>query len=53
MTEAEKYIVTRWKYDGEYAAHITFLNDAKLIVRTFTAVIQARGVVEGAQEDKR
>ncbi len=35
------------RYDGEYAAHMTFLNDAKIFFRSITYVFQRRGVVEG------
>lgn len=36
------------RYDGEYAADITFLNDAKIFLHSITYVFQRRGVVEGA-----
>ena len=35
------------RYDGEYAADITFLNDAKIFLHSITYVFQRRGVVEG------
>ena len=35
------------RYDGEYAADITFLNDAKIFLHSSTYVFQRRGVVEG------
>ena len=35
------------RYDGEYAADITFLNDAKIFLHSITYVVQRRGVVEG------
>ena len=34
------------RYDGEYAADITFLNDAKIFLHSITYVFQRRGVVE-------
>ena len=38
--------------DGYYAGHISFGMDVKLILRTFLAVVQSKGVVEGAKEKK-
>ena len=38
------------RLDGEYAAHITFLGDLKLILRTFTSVFTERDIVEGRQK---
>ena len=35
------------RYDGEYAAHVTFWNDVKIFFRSITYVFQRRGVVEG------
>lgn len=35
------------RYDGEYAAHLTFGMDLKIFFRSFTYVFQRRGVVEG------
>lgn len=35
------------RYDGEYAAHLTFGMDLKIFLRSFTYVFQRRGVVEG------
>ena len=35
------------RYDGEYAAHLTFGMDCKIFFRSFTYVFQRRGVVEG------
>lgn len=35
------------RYDGEYAADVTFLNDAKIFLHSITYVFQRRGVVEG------
>lgn len=35
------------RYDGEYAADITFLNDAEIFLHSITYVFQRRGVVEG------
>ena len=45
------------RYDGEYAAHVTFWNDVKIFFRSITYVFQRRGVVEGGhrchEPDKR
>ena len=35
------------RYDGEYAAHVTFLSDLKIFLRSFGYVFSSRGVVEG------
>lgn len=35
------------RYDGEYAAHLTFWMDLKIFFRSITYVFQHRGVVEG------
>ena len=35
------------KYDGEYAAHLTFGMDLKIFFHSFSYVFQRRGVVEG------
>ena len=35
------------RYDGEYAAHLTFWADLKIFFRSITYVFQHRGVVEG------
>ena len=35
------------RYDGEYAAHVTFGMDCKIFFRSFAYVFQRRGVVEG------
>ena len=35
------------KYDGEYAAHLTFGMDLKIFFLSFSYVFQRRGVVEG------
>ena len=35
------------RYDGEYAADITFAKDFKIFLRSFGYVFQRRGVVEG------
>ena len=35
------------RYDGEYAANLTFALDLKVFFRSFTYVFQRRGVVEG------
>ena len=35
------------RYDGEYAANITFLGDLKIFFGTFGYVFQRKGVVEG------
>ena len=35
------------RYDGEYAAHVTFWNDVKIFFRSITYVFERRGVVEG------
>lgn len=35
------------RYDGEYAAHLTFGMDLKIFFHSFTYVFQRRGVVEG------
>ena len=35
------------RYDGEYAAHLTFWADLKIFFRSITYVFQRRGVVEG------
>ena len=35
------------RYDGEYAAHLTFWMDLKIFFRSITYVFQRRGVVEG------
>ena len=35
------------RYDGEYAAHLTFGMDCKIFFHSFTYVFQRRGVVEG------
>lgn len=35
------------RYDGEYAAHISFLNDVKIFFASFGYVLGSRGVVEG------
>ena len=35
------------RYDGEYAAHLTFGMDLKIFFRSITYVFQHRGVVEG------
>ena len=35
------------RYDGEYAAHVTFWNDVKIFFRSIIYVFQRRGVVEG------
>ena len=35
------------RYDGEYAAHVTFWNEVKIFFRSITDVFQRRGVVEG------
>lgn len=49
----ELAIENKARLDGEYVKDITFINDLRLILRTVTSVIQSRGVVEGAQEDKK
>ena len=44
------------RYDGEYAAHVTFLNDVKIFFRSIGYVFARRGVVEGgtgAMEEKK
>ena len=44
------------RYDGEYAAHVTFLNDVKIFFRSIGYVCARRGVVEGgtgAMEEKK
>ena len=43
----ELEIDVKAKFDGEYAADITFLNDAKIFLHSITYVFQRRGVVEG------
>ena len=43
-------IPVKARLDGEYAAHITFAGDMKLIWRTFFSVLRSEGVVEGAQD---
>ena len=35
------------RYDGEYAANLTFAMDLKVFFRSFIYVFQRRGVVEG------
>ena len=35
------------RYDGEYAAHVTFGMDLSIFLRTIGYVFQRRGVVEG------
>ena len=35
------------RYDGEYAAHVTFGMDCRIFFRSFAYVFQRRGVVEG------
>lgn len=35
------------KYDGEYAAHVTFGMDCSIFFRTIGYVFKRRGVVEG------
>ena len=35
------------RYDGEYAAHVTFLQDLKIFFHSITYVFERRGVVEG------
>ena len=35
------------RYDGEYAANLTFWADLKIFFRSITYVFQHRGVVEG------
>ncbi len=37
------------KYDGEYAADITFANDVRIFFGTITSVLGAKGVKEGKQ----
>ena len=44
------------RYDGEYAAHVTFLNDVKIFFRSIGYVFARRGVVgggTGAMEEKK
>ena len=44
------------RYDGEYAAHVTFLNDVKIFFCSIGYVFARRGVVEGgtgAMEEKK
>lgn len=44
------------RYDGEYAANVTFLNDVKIFFRSIGYVFARRGVVEGgtgALEEKK
>ena len=44
------------RYDGEYAADITFLKDLAIFFRSITYVFERRGVVEGgtgALEEKK
>ena len=44
------------RYDGEYAANITFMGDMKIFFGTFGYVFQRKGVVEGgtgALEEKK
>ena len=40
-------IAVKAKYDGEYAADITFRKDLAIFFRSITYVFQRRGVVEG------
>ena len=35
------------RYDGEYAAHVTFWQDVKIFFHSITYVFERRGVVEG------
>ena len=39
------------KFDGEYAANITFRFDLRCIFGTFSYVLHQRGIVEGTQDD--
>ena len=43
-------IPVKARLDGEYASHVTFMGDMKLIWRTFFSVIKSEGVVEGARD---
>ncbi|MGN0975863.1 MAG: sugar transferase, partial [Gemmiger sp.] len=40
-------IEVKARYDGEYAADITFLGDCRIFLRTILAVFRSDGVVEG------
>lgn len=37
------------KFDGEYVKNISFINDMKIILKTFVSVLKAEGVKEGRQ----
>ena len=39
------------KFDGEYAANITFMFDLRCIFGTFSYVLHQRGIVEGTQDN--
>lgn len=50
-------IEVKARYDGEYAADITFLGDCRIFLRTILAVFRSDGVVEGGtgamEQDKK
>lgn len=45
----ELSIEKKAEYDGIYAENITFLNDIKIIIRTFYAIFTHEGIQEGKQ----
>ncbi len=49
MGRDELPIDIKARYDGEYAADITFANDVKIFFKTITNVLRADGVKEGKQ----
>jgi len=48
----ELSIEIKSKYDGEYVKDITFINDIKIIVKTFLKVISSDGVKEGESNNE-
>lgn len=46
----ELEIEEKARYDGEYAGHVTFMNDARIVLETVKAVVSAKGYQEGAEK---
>lgn len=46
----ELEISAKAKFDGDYVANITFINDFKLFFKTISSVFKSEGIVEGKQE---
>ena len=53
MGRDELPIPEKARLDGEYAKNVSLMLDLRVILRTFTSVLRAEGVVEGSQKPEK